>query len=83
MERFNVVNNSQAIRLINGNKSVIGYFCTFCGSITARPEVGHSCPNPRSTPKRKEEPSISYLKLYTGTDGKGYFQRILVWNNKG
>ena len=78
MERFNVVNNSQAIRLINGSKSVIGYFCTFCGSITARPEVGHSCPNPCSTPKRKEEPTISYLRFYVGEDGLGYFDRILV-----
>ena len=79
MEGSNIVENSQAVTLINGNRTKIGYWCIFCGSITARPEIGHSCPNPLSTPKRKEEPTVSYLRFYLGEDGLGYFERILVW----
>ena len=68
MERYNVVNDSQAVRLIDTQK-------VENISINAKSELGNSCP------KRKEEPTISLIKFYEDEDGQEYFaynQHILV-----
>ena len=73
MERYNVENNSQSVKLVNGNKSVTVYFCTFCGTQVDKPELGNSCSHTQSTPNRKEETTISLIKFYEDEDGREYF----------